>query len=133
MATLIDTTALVALLDGRHPEHELTRHMFAYELDAADRLIVTNYVALETVDVLRRRLGVAAVTTFLRDLLPAFDVEWVRPVEHELAVERLIGELNTAGAERQPSLVDCATFLVARRLGVGHCLAIDERFDLEGL
>jgi predicted nucleic acid-binding protein len=155
--TLIDTTALVALLDGRHPEHELTRHIFAYELDAADRLVITNYVALETVDVLRRRLGAEAVTTFLRALLPAFEVEWVRPADHELAIERLIGALSAAdaelarraqdvagcerprrapglaGAERPPSLVDCTTFVVARRLGAERCLAVDERFEREGL
>lgn len=145
MPTLIDTTAVVALLDGRHPEHEFTRHMFAYELDAADRLVVTNYVVLETVDVLRRRLGAEAVTTFLRELLPAFEVEWVRPSEHELAVERLIGALGTAGPERPsgtpgtagperpPTLVDCSTFVIARRLGVERCLAVDERFEREGL
>ncbi len=145
MPTLIDTSALVALLDGRHAEHELTRHAFAYELEAADRLVVTNYVALETVDVLRRRLGAAAVSTFLRELLPAFEVEWVRPAEHELAVERLIGALSTPGAEglngaasvagaaRLPSLVDCTTFVVARRLGAERCLAVDERFEREGL
>jgi len=131
--TLIDTTAFVALLDGRHREHELTRHIFAYELDAADRLLVTNYVALETVDVLRRRLGADGVTTFLRELLPAFEVEWVRPRDHELAVERLIGALSATRAERPPSLVDCSTFVVARRLGVERCLAVDERFEREGL
>ena len=157
MPTLIDTTALVALLDGRHREHEFTRHVFSYELEAADRLVITNYVALETVDVLRRRLGAAAVATFLRELLPAFEVEWVRPFEHELAVERLVGAIGAAGADRAmgqgsaalaeglgkaaggqgatrpPSLVDCTTFVVARRLGAERCIAVDEQFEREGL
>jgi predicted nucleic acid-binding protein len=128
MSTLVDTTAFLALLDGRHPKHEFLRNMFAFELELEAAPLVTNYVALETFDVLRRRLGAASMRLFARELLPAFDVVWVQPADHALALEMLL-----ASGAKSPSLVDCTSFVVARRLGVTECLTLDERFAQEGL
>ena len=128
MSILVDTTAFLALLDHRHPKHQFLRDMFAIELEAKAAPLVTNYVALETFDVLRRRLGARSLRLFARELLPAFDVVWVQPADHALALEMLL-----ASGPTPPTLVDCTTFVVARRLGVSRSLALDERFDQEGL
>jgi predicted nucleic acid-binding protein len=102
--------------------------MFALELEAEATPLVTNYVALETFDVLRRRLGAGSLRLFARELMPAFDVVWVQPADHALALEMLL-----ASGPTPPTLVDCTTFVVARRLGVRQCLALDERFAQQGL
>ena len=138
MTALIDTTALLALLDGRHPEHFMTRHEFALEIDMQDRIAVTDYVVVETIDLARRRLGAGAVKLFVRDVLPALEVEWVQPADHALAVEILLASQqqssDPSGSDEQSlSLVDCTTFVVARRLGVSRCISLDERFIREGL
>jgi predicted nucleic acid-binding protein len=128
MTVLIDTTALLALLDGRHPEHQTLRHEFAFELEVEGEIAMTNYVALETLDAARRRLGASALKLLARDILPALEVVWVEPGEHALALEMLL-----ASGPQRPSFVDCTTLVVARRLGAGRCIAVDERFADEGL
>ncbi len=128
MSLFVDTTAFLALLDHRHPQHQFLRDMFAIELEADAAPFVTNYVALETFDVLRRRLGARSLRLFAHELLPAFDVVWVRPADHALALEMLL-----ASGPKPPTLVDCTSFVVARRLGVSRCLALDQRFAQEGL
>jgi predicted nucleic acid-binding protein len=128
MNVFVDTTAFLALLDARHSQHKFLRDVFALELEADATLVVTNYVVLETFDVLRRRLGVESLRLFARELLPACDIVWVQPADHALAVEMLL-----ACGPKPPTLVDCTSFVVARRLGVSQCMALDERFAHEGL
>jgi predicted nucleic acid-binding protein len=128
MTALIDTTALLALLDGHHPQHQTLRHELAFELEVEGEIAITNYVALETFDAMRRRLGASALKQFAREIMPALEVVWVQPGEHALALEMLL-----ASGPESPSFVDCTTLVVARRLGVSRCIAVDERFVPEGL
>jgi predicted nucleic acid-binding protein len=128
MTALIDTTALLALLDGHHPQHHTLRHEFAFELDVEGEIAITNYVALETFDAIRRRLGASALHLLAREIMPALDLVWVEPTEHALSLEMLL-----ASGLESLSLVDRTTLVVARRLGVRRCIAADERFVAEGL
>lgn len=74
MSVLVDTTAFLALLDAGHSQHRFLRDVLALELEADATLVVTNYIVLETFDVVRRRLGVESLRLFAREILPAFDV-----------------------------------------------------------
>jgi len=128
MDVLVDTTAFLALLNRHHPEHSFLRNVLSIHFEGVPAPLVTNYIVLETFDVLRRRFGAGAMRLFAREILPAFDVVWVEPRDHALALEMLL-----ASGSRPPSLVDCSSFVVARRLGVTQSLAVDERFTQEGL
>ena len=128
MSVLVDTTAFLSLLDAGHSQHRFLRDVLALELEADATLVVTNYIVLETFDVVRRRLGVESLRLFAREILPAFDVVWVRPDDHALALEMLL-----ACGPKPPTLVDCTSFVVARRLGLSQCIALDTRFADEGL
>jgi len=128
MTALIDTTALLALLDGHHPQHHMLRHEFAFELDVEGEIAVTNYVALETFDATRRRLGASALKLLAREIMPALEIVWVQPAEHALALEMLL-----ASGPKPLSLVDRTTLVVARRLGARRCIAADGRLVVEGL
>jgi uncharacterized protein len=127
MKVLVDTTALLALLDRRHAEHEFLRNRFSLELEADTSLVLTNYVALETFAELHRRLGAASLRLFAREVLPAFEIVWVQPDEHALALEMLL-----ASGSKPPSLIDCTSVVVARRLRATQFMTLDERFAQEG-
>jgi len=128
MTTLIDCSALLALIDGGHPMHGMLRHQLAYELEAEGEVAATNYVVLETCEAARRQLGAGSLKALVRDILPALEIVWVQPAEHELALE-----VSIASGQESLSMVDLTTVLVARRLGVNRFMAVDERFEEEGL
>ncbi len=67
MTALIDTTALLALLDGHHPLHQTLRRELAFELEVEGEVASTNYVALETFDATRGRLCASALKLLARD------------------------------------------------------------------
>ena len=79
MSVVVDTSALFALLDRRDAHHASA---VAFWTDADDEDLVTHaYVMVETIALVRSRLGVAAVAALVNDLLPAIRVEMVdRPL-----------------------------------------------------
>ena len=85
------------------------------------------YVVVESVALVRSRLGVAAVAALVDDLLPAIRVEMVdRPLhEGSLADLRQIG--------RGTSLVDRVTLAFAARHGIQRAFAYDADFVVAGL
>ena len=70
---VVDTSALFALLDAGDSHHASAAAFWA---DPDDEDLVTHaYVVVESVALLRSRLGAAAVLAFVDDLLPAIRVE----------------------------------------------------------
>ncbi len=84
------------------------------------------HVLIESAALLERHLGLDTALRFLGEA-QAFRVCWVTAGDHGKAVE-LLREKGLRGL----SLVDCVSFLVMRRLGVGRALAFDDDFAHEG-
>ena len=124
---LVDTSCLAALLDEDDVEHADAVDL--WRRAAAERLCVltSNYVVLETCAVLRRRLGISAMRKLVLQILEPVALEWVTREDHERAVEALLVD-----DRRRPSLVDCVSFEVMRRLDVGECLTFDQHFAEQG-
>ena len=99
---LVDTSALIALLDREDRYHDEATLVW-------------------------RRLGLAAVRRLLQDLIPWLSIEWVQPDIHEVAVSALL----TAN-RRGLSFVDCVSFEVARRKRVSAIFAYDRDFVKHG-
>lgn len=118
MTIFVDTSAFYAVLDAALAEHQLARERWAVLL----------YVVVETTVLVQRRLGMAAVGVFFREMLPAVRVLWVDGNPHEVAVSLLLG-----AARRRLSLVDCASFAVMRTQGLTTAFAFDRHFTDEGL
>jgi predicted nucleic acid-binding protein len=121
----VDTSALQAILDAEDPNHERAVAVFESALQT-DGAVTHNYVHLEAEQLVRRRLGAAAATRLLNELLPAMRTIWVDEAIHTEAVEAI------AGKGRAASLVDQVSFIVMRSLGIDTALAFDADFDKQG-
>lgn len=125
MVVFLDTSAIYALVDRDDPNHREAVARFAAALEAGEDLLVHNYVVLESVALLHRRLGWEAARRFLTEV-DAFRIRWVDESIHRVAVERWIAR------QGRVSLVDEVSFLVMQESGVRHALAFDEDFAAEG-
>lgn len=124
---LVDTSALLAILDADDRNHRLAREIWTDLLAREARLLCTNYVLVETFALVQHRLGVQAARALQEDILPVIEVAWVDETTHQAAVSALL----TAG-RRDLSLVDCVSFEVMRRLGLETAFTFDRHFAEQG-
>ena len=89
-------------------------------------LLTHNYVLIETVALLQRRLGMPSARAFLADS-QNFTLHWVTPDDHAEAAA-LFKQRNRRGL----SLVDCMSFVVMRKYRATAALAYDADFQAEG-
>lgn len=127
MATFVDTSALYAFVDAEDRYHE--RAVAAWEDARArgDVLTTTNYVLLEAGAIVQSRLGTGAVRTLHEDVVPAVDVHWVGPDEHDDAFREV-----AVSQRKTVSIVDRVSFLVMRRTGITRAVTFDPHFADEG-
>lgn len=126
MKVFVDTSALLAILDGDEPNHEAATDLLRAALQG-DQVFTHNYVHVEAEQLVRRRLGADAASRLLNEVLPAFATVWIDAGIHAEAVRALLGK------GRASSLVDQVSFLLLRRMNVVKAIAFDADFDREGL
>jgi predicted nucleic acid-binding protein len=127
MVVFVDTSALYAILCQDDPNHPRAGKLWLDLNNREEVLIITNYILLETLTLLQRRLGMASVRTFQEEIVPVLRVEWLDEQYHEAALSAFL----TAN-RRQLSLVDCSSFEVMRRLGLRRVFAFDPHFAEQG-
>ena len=125
---LVDTSAILALLEPNDEAHERAKRAFE-TLRARDVVLVaTSYTLLETYALIGRRFGLSAVTRFRESFAPILDVVWVGRDLHDAALDLLV----LRGRQRL-SLVDAVSFVLAQREGITEAFAYDRHFSGEGL
>ena len=125
MSVVVDTSALFALLDRRDAHHVSA---VAFWMDPDDEDLVTHaYVVVESVALVRSRLGAAAVEALVDNLLPAIRVEMVDRPLHEASLT----DLRRIGGGT--SLVDRVTLGFAARHGIVRAFAYDADLVAAGL
>ncbi len=127
MTTLVDTSALVALLDGRDANHEAASGAWRQLLEQDEPIATTSYVLVETYALVQRRLGLDAVHTFTADFVPLLDVVWVDAELHNAAIAAVL-----AARRRDLSLVDCVSFEAMRQRHIESAFAFDPHFRTHG-
>lgn len=125
MSVFIDTSALYASLDAADQAHLEAADVFR-SLHGSE-LVTHNYVVVETVALVQRRLSVAAVRDLTEGLLRPVRVVWVDQELHTAALASMV-----AARQRRVSLVDHTSFLVMRREGITTAFAFDPDFATEG-
>lgn len=124
---LVDTSALYAVLDRDDENHRAASVTWASLLQTDERLLVTNYIVVETTAIVQHRLGMEAVRALCGDILPALDVHWIAEADHAHAQNALL-----ATNRRRLSLVDCSSFHVMRSRLVRRTFAFDPHFSEQG-
>lgn len=127
MARFIDTSALYSALSSRDDHHQAARDLWAELLSEDELLITSNYVLVETIALLGRRVGFQAVRDFQTEFVPVLQISWVDQALHDRAVAALL----TAGT-RDLSLVDCVSFDLMRGLSIDTAFAFDAHFAQQG-
>jgi predicted nucleic acid-binding protein len=128
MNVFIDTSAFLAVLNAADRYHPLARQAWTELLSAEDvTLVSSNYVIVETTALLQHRFGMEAVRLLENDLLPVIATQFVTEAIHDQAVSALL-----AANRRQLSLVDCASFVILRELGLKMVFTFDPHFSEQG-
>lgn len=127
MSVFVDTSALLAVLDGADQDHAAAAASLRGLLDAEEELFTSNYVMVETFALVQSRLGLGAVRLLQQDVVPLLRIAWLSEETHGAAVTALL-----TAARRRLSLVDCASFETMRRLGLKRAFAFDRHFAEQG-
>ena len=127
MSAFVDTSAFFAVLDADDGNHDRARQVWEDLLTQEAVLVCSNYVLVETLALVQRRLGLPAVRTFQEDIMPVLNVEWVDETIHQVGIASVL-----AAARRGLSLVDCVSFEIMRRLGIKTAFAFEHHFEEQG-
>lgn len=128
MIVFIDTSALYALMDADDQHHARARDAWVEWLEQPVQFLTTNYVLLESLALIQRRLGMEAARQFEEELAPVLLVHWVDADLHQIALRTML-----AAGQRDLSLVDCTNLEVMRRLGHQIIFAFDRHYTEQGL
>lgn len=128
MTTFIDTSGLYALLDENDTNRPAALEWFSGPgQDPRQALVTHNYVVVESVSLVHRRLGTEASATLLLEVLPGMTVTYVDEELHYLATSAFLAALR-----RRASLVDWVSFEFMRQLGIQQAFAFDRDFRTQG-
>lgn len=128
MTTFVDTSALYALLDETDANRPAALEWFSGPgRDSRQALVTHNYVVVESVSLVHKRLGSNSSATLLLDVIPGMTVTYVDEELHHLATSAFLAALR-----RRPSLVDWVSFEFMRRQGIQQAFAFDRDFDRQG-
>lgn len=121
----LDTSAIYALADGGDPNHGRAKHHFEAILSASTPFLTHNYIIVESLALLQKRLGLAAAHAFAEESRH-FEIVWIDEETHTEASTRW------AKGRRTLSLVDHVSFLVMERLRIDTAFAFDSDFVAAG-
>jgi len=127
MNCFVDTSAFFALMDADDQHHHVAKAIFCKAVEAQAVFITSNYVLVETLALLQRRIGMDAVRAFQTSLAPILQIEFVTVEHHRLGVAALL-----AASRRNLSLVDCVSFEMMRSLGLTSSFSFDSHFNEQG-
>jgi uncharacterized protein len=120
MAILVDTSAIVALVDAADDDHQEVAH---YVMNAEDVLLVPMTVLPEADYLIAERVGVRGELALLQDIVAGgFGLESVTVTDVARSAE-LIDQY----ADSDIGFVDASIVAVAERLAITRILTLDRR------
>ncbi|MBU1672407.1 MAG: PIN domain-containing protein [Actinobacteria bacterium] len=127
MTVFVDTSAIFSSLDADDKFHSQSLSAWQNLTGSGQVLITSNYVVLEAISILHRRLGLEFVRK-LNDLItPLLSVEWIDEELHRLAVSAMLHYSRS-----KVNLVDYSSFLLMWRLNIQEVFTFDKHFKDQG-
>ena len=127
MICYIDTSALLAILDADDKNHVKAKQQWMDLVISEATLVCSDYVLVESLALIQRRIGLMAVKVFHEDIFPILTVEWVNESIYQGGIASVL-----ISARRDLSLVDCISFETMRRLGIQSVFSFDKHFKEQG-
>ena len=127
MSVFVDTSAFLAMLDRAQRRHEEVANAWREVVAAGRPLITSNVVLVESFALVQRRIGMDAVRVLVTRFLPLMESVFVTEQVHAAATSAFL-----TADRRRLSFVDCVSFELMRRRGIGEVLTLDADFRREG-
>jgi len=128
-ALFVDTAGWVACADGADPVHRASCAARDAALEAGRTLLTTDYVADETLTLLRLRLGVVAAQAWWEQVDRSPRLRWEQ-INHERFEKAR--QLFFQYRDKKFSFTDCTSFVVMRELRLTDALSTDRHFRQMG-
>lgn len=77
MNVFVDTSAFLAILNADDDFHQQAAVIWIDLLNSQARLITNSFVPVEAYALIQNRLGLDAVRTLAKDIIPLFEVKWI--------------------------------------------------------
>ena len=123
----VDTSAFLALVNLDDPNHDQAMQTWKHLIETEQKLVCNNYVLVESIALIQRRVGLGAVSILHNDILPFIEVDWLDEKLHNAIVKAVL-KTN----RRQLSLVDTSSFDTMQRYEVKTAFAFDSHFSERG-
>ena len=123
---LVDTSALMALVDKKDQFHLRASGTLEHLLAAGELLCLHNYLIVEAVALITRKVGAAAARELLVGL-DKFKVVWVSEQLHRAGLN-----LWFKNGSRQLSFVDSISFVVMLKEKIDTAFTFDKHFEQAG-
>ena len=125
----VDTSALYALIDRKDAHHAVMGERVTRLLGSGRRLVTTDYVVCETVNLANARAGHHVGTRILEliERSTALRVEWIGSLRFEAT--KIFYRRHS---DHRYSFTDCTSFVVMRELRISDVLTTDEHFTEAG-
>lgn len=124
-----DTSGLYALVDRKDAHHPAARSVVERVLRAGQRLVSTDYVLAEAVNLANARAG-SRIAIRVLDLIEqsaGIRIEWVGTPRFDLTKA-----FFRKHADHEYSFTDCTSFVVMRELKLSQALTTDKHFSQAG-
>lgn len=126
-----DTSGWATFFLRTEPRQQEAEILVSEWREAGDRIITTNYVLAELIALFGSPLRVPRDQQ-IRMIEAIRQVSWVEVVHVDPTLDQRAWQLLKQHADKQWSLVDCASFCVMRDRGITAALATDRHFVQAG-
>ena len=125
----VDTSALYAFVDRKDSHHTRARDVVLKLVKAGRRLVVSDYVIAETINLANARSGTTVATRVLDliDQSAGIRVEWIDPTRFDRTKT-----FFRKHADHAYSFTDCTSFVLMRELRLNDALTTDGHFPEAG-
>lgn len=123
----IDSSAFLAMNDVTDLFFQRAQRTWQDLLEGDRTLVTNNYILLESIALIQRRVGLEAVEIIQTQIVPFLEIDWVNQELHDSLVRKML-KTN----RRALSLVDHSAFDSMRRLGIQTVFTFDEHFREQG-
>jgi len=130
-AIFVDTAGWGHLIDATQAHHQLAADIYRGARQWGRKLITTNYIVAELIALLDSPLHIPRPTAiaFIESLKSS---PYIEVVHIDAALDEEAWELLKKRDDKHWSLVDCASFVVMKRLGIAEALTSDQHFEQAG-